>query len=263
MENNKYGLVLSGGGVRGVAQIGAIKALEENGIFPTIISGSSVGAVVGAFYAAEYSWEEMLDFFRSTTLFSFHNFSFRKPGFVDTDKFLEVFQKYFPDDSFEMLKKKLYVTTSDMVRNKTRFVHNGELILPLLASAAFPGVFSPVRINSSLYADGGITNNFPVEPLLSECEKIIGVYVNPIKKITMKDLNSAVSVVERAYSISRANISMQKFSSCHIVISPDELNRFSSFGGRHIDKIFKIGHEETKKVLQLAKVKNVGDDLIL
>ena len=254
MENNKYGLVLSGGGIRGVAHIGAIKALEENGIFPTIISGTSAGAVVGAFYAAEYSWEEMLDFFRSTTLFSFHNFSFRKPGFIDTDKFVKVFQEYFPDDSFEMLKKKLYVTTSDMVSNKMKFFHKGELIMPLLASAAFPGVFSPVRMNDSLYADGGITNNFPVEPLLVECEKIIGVYVNPIKKIEIEDLKSAVSVIERAYNISRANISMQKFRDCQIVISPEELNRFSTFDVRHIDEIFNIGYEETQKVLELVKV---------
>ena len=254
MENNSYGLVLSGGGIRGVAQIGAIKALEEYGIFPTIISGSSAGAVVGAFYAAEYSCEEILDFFRSTTLFSFHNYSFRKPGFVDTDKFVEVFQKYFPEDSFEALKKKLYVTTSDMIRNKMKIIHKGELIKPLLASAAFPGVFSPVRMNDSLYADGGIMNNFPIEPLLVECDKIIGVYVNPIKKITMEDLNSAVSVVERAFYISRANISMQKFRDCHIVISPEELNRFSPFGARHIDEIFKIGYEETKRVLEIANM---------
>ena len=263
MENNNYGLVLSGGGVRGVAQIGAIKALEENGIFPARISGSSVGAVVGAFYAGEYSWEEMLDFFRTTTLFSFHNFSFKKPGFVDTDMFIEVFQEYFPDDSFEVLKKKLYVTTSDLVRNKMKIVHKGELIRPLLASAAFPGVFSPVKMDDSLYADGGIMNNFPIEPLLVDCDKIIGVYVNPIKKIQMKDLNSAISVVERAYYISRANVSMQKFRDCHIVISPEELNRFSPFGARHIDEIFKIGYEETMKVLELMKVENMGDDLIV
>ena len=250
MENEKYGLVLSGGGVRGVAQIGAIKALEENGIFPTVISGTSAGAVVGAFYAAEYSWEEMLDFFRTTTLFSFHNFPFRKPGLIDTEKFVHILKKYFPDDSFEVLKKKLYVTATDMLRNKMEIYHNGELITPLLASAAFPGVFSPVSMNDSVYSDGGITNNFPVEPLLAECDKIIGVYVNPIKKMKVDDLKSAVAVVERAYEISRANSSMQKFGDCQLVISPEELNRFSTFGTRHIDEIFNIGYEATLRAIE-------------
>ncbi|MFT6333486.1 MAG: NTE family protein [Saprospiraceae bacterium] len=263
MKNNNYGLVLSGGGVRGVAHIGAIKALEENGFFPTIISGSSVGAVVGAFYASEYSWEEMLDFFRSTTLFSFQNYSFNKPGFINTDMFVDVFQEYFPEDSFEMLKKRLYVTISDLVRNRMKMIHKGELIKPLLASAAFPGVFSPVKMNGSFYADGGITNNFPVEPLLAECERIIGVYVSPIKKIKMEDLNSAFSVVERAYIIGKSNISIRKFIDCEIVISPEELNRFSSFGVRHIDEIFKIGYEETNKVLESLKVINTSEDLLV
>lgn len=254
MKNGIYGLVLSGGGVRGVAQIGAIKALEENGIFPTVISGTSAGAVVGAFYAAEYSWEEMLDFFRSTTLFSFHNFPFRKPGLIDTEHLVNIFKKYFPEDSFEKLNKKLYVCTTDMISNKMKIYHTGELILPLLASAAFPGVFSPVSINDSLYSDGGITNNFPVEPLLAECDKIIGVYVNPIKKIEVEDLKSAVSVIERAYEISRANSSMRKFRDCQFVISPEELNRFSIFGTRHIDEIFNIGYEETLRTLEALKI---------
>ena len=251
MEDTNYGLVLSGGGIRGVAQIGAIKAIEEHGIFPTHISGTSAGAMVGAFYAAGYNWEEMLEFFRETNLFSFQNFPFRKPGLVDTDKLEKVLEKYFPEDSFASLEKKLYINSSDIITSKMKFFQHGKLIKPLLASAAFPGIFSPVLMDGTLYADGGITNNFPIEPLLADCEKIIGIYVNPIKKVTIKDLKSTISLVERAYNISRANMSMQKFGSCQVVISPEELNRFGTFSMRHVDEIFKIGYEETSKVLDV------------
>lgn len=256
MENTKanYGLVLSGGGVKGVAQIGAIKALEEFGIFPTYISGTSSGAIVGAFYAAGYDWKEMLSFFRSTNLFSFQNYPLRKPGIIDSDRFSDVFKKIFSENSFEALKKNLFITTSDLIKNEMVCFHQGELIKPLLASAAFPGVFSPIKMNNSLYADGGITNNFPIEPLLAHCDKIIGIYVNPVKKIKPEDLKTSVSVMERAYSISRANISMRKFNKCDLVICPEELNHFGTFSISHIDEIFDIGYQETVNKLKIRTI---------
>ena len=87
MENkHKLGLVLSGGGVRGVAHIGVIKALLENDIEPDVVSGSSAGAVVGALYCNGYTPDQMLEFFKLTPLFHVNKFAFLKPGFIDTDK---------------------------------------------------------------------------------------------------------------------------------------------------------------------------------
>ena len=112
-----YGIVLSGGGVRGLAHIGVIKALEENGIYPTYITGASAGAIVGTFYAAGYPCEEILDFFHSTSMFSINNYTYRKPGLLDTDKFYKIFKKYFPEDRFEALKKSLYISATDILNS--------------------------------------------------------------------------------------------------------------------------------------------------
>lgn len=251
MNDIKYGLVLSGGGVKGIAHIGVIKALEEHGIKPEIISGASAGAIIGAFYAAGYSIEDMLDFWRQNTPFTVHNYTYRKAGVFDTENLQELFQHYFPKNSFEALDKKLHIATTNMITGETRFFDQGELIIPILASAAVPGVFSPLKIEDGLYADGGITNNFPTEPLLSNCDRIIGVYLSPLQKVEIKDLNSTVSVVERAYTISRASISIQKFESCEIVVCPDDLYQFGSFNREHIDEIFKIGYEAALKELEL------------
>ncbi|WP_340158916.1 patatin-like phospholipase family protein, partial [uncultured Maribacter sp.] len=73
------GLVLSGGGIRGVAHIGTIKALEEHNIFPTHISGTSAGAIVGALYAGGIQWQEILDFFKAIPIFHINRFARRKP----------------------------------------------------------------------------------------------------------------------------------------------------------------------------------------
>lgn len=247
------GLVLSGGGIKGVAHIGVIKALEENGIYPTVISGSSAGAVVGAFYASGFTIDEMLTFFKTTPLLNINRYSFSKPGFMDTDKFYKDFKKYFPEDNFNTLQKKLFVTAVDLLSgNKTVFEH-GELIRAFLASAAYPGIFSPVSLNNSLYADGGILDNFPVTPLLPLCDKIIGVNVSPFEKINAKKLKNTLDVLDRAFKINIAHEYMPKFSHCDLLIRPHKLNEFGLFSKNHIDDIFNIGYEEAKKMIKENK----------
>lgn len=251
------GLILSGGGIKGVAHIGAIKALEEHGIIPTHISGSSAGAVVGAFYAQGYQPEEILAFFKATPLFNFSRYSYRKPGFIDTDKFYGDFKKYFPEDSFKALQKKLYVTTVNMLNGQIQVFKSGQLIKPFLASAAFPGIFSPVTIDEGVYADGGILDNFPIAPLKNTCEYLVGVYVSPLSTIKSERLKNSLSVLDRAIKINFSNGSLLKFPKCDIVIYPNNLNKFGLFDTKSIDEIYNIGYQITRKKLEEIKKKNL------
>jgi len=247
------GLVLSGGGVKGVAHIGVIKALEENNIYPTHISGSSAGAIFGAFYAAGYSPEEMLTFFKTIPLFNLNRYAFRKPGFIDTDKFHDDFKKYFPLDNFNSLQKKLFITTVDMLNGHIKVFDKGELIRPFLASAAFPGIFSPVTIDKGVYADGGILDNFPVAPLKQICDQIIGVYISPIAVIKPEKLKHSLNVLDRAIKINFSNGSRLKFSACDLVIHPDSLSKYGLFDKNGIDEIFTIGYQEALKSIEKYK----------
>lgn len=254
MTNIKYGLVLSGGGIRGVAHVGALKALEEFGIEPMVVSGSSAGALVGAFYSAGYHWEQIRDFFMDTSLFKIRNYAFRKPGLIDTDKFYDTLFKFFPEDSFESLEKKLFISTTDLIKGKTKYFHEGPLIRPVLASAAFPLVFSPVKMEGSLFGDGGISNNFPVEPIVAECDQIIGINVHPLKEIEPKDLKSSFSVIERVFSIGRMNSSIEKFNDCDILINPQELSNYGNFSMSSKKAIFDIGYQEAVQALEKSKL---------
>lgn len=243
------GLVLSGGGARGAAHIGAIKALEEHNIFPTHISGTSAGAIVGALYANGVAWKEILNFFISIPIFRPQKYARSKPGFINTETFYDSFKQYFPEDNFKALRKPLFVTASNIVDGSLKIFSKGQVIKPVLASASFPGVFTPTEINGSYYIDGGTLNNFPIEPLEAECDKIIGVYVNPLKKIRISDLKHSYSVVERAYRIKAAYESTTKFKDCDLLICPEELANFTTFDMNKIEAIFNLGYTTTKKIL--------------
>jgi NTE family protein len=109
MEKHQLGIVLSGGGVRGMAHIGLLKALEEHDIQPEIIAGSSAGALVGALYAYGHDFDAMLEFFKTVPLFKFSFYSAVKPGLLDIDKYRVFFKDYFPENDFAALNKPLHV----------------------------------------------------------------------------------------------------------------------------------------------------------
>lgn len=246
----KIGLTLSGGGVRGAAHIGVLKALEEYNISPTHVSGTSAGAIVGSLYAGGVHWSEILNFFKSTSLFTTKRFAFNKPGFLDTDKFYDDLKAFFPRDNFDVLEKSLFITATDVIEGTSKIFSKGQLIKPVIASASFPGVFTPTEINGAYYVDGGILNNFPVDPLKRRCDKIIGVCVNQMNTIKIKDLKYSYTVADRALKIRSASDSIIKFPLCDIVIAPKEVGNYGVFGMNNTEAIFELGYAAAIEVLE-------------
>lgn len=250
-DEYKVGLVLSGGGFRGVAHIGVLKAMQDAGIEAEIVSGVSAGALVGACYAAGLSCEKMLELFTKPRLFSLAYYSYKKPGLLDTDKFTHYLQEYLPQDTYDQLRIPLYISATNMLTGKLVTFQSGNLNKPVLASCAFPFVFSPVWIGDDCYSDGGIINNFPVEPLIGKCKTIIGVYVNPVQEIQPHELKTSLRVLERAFSISTGNIPYLKFKHCNIMIEPKALSKFNLFDRKNIYKMYEIGYEEGVRMLDI------------
>ena len=243
------GLVLSGGGMRGAAHIGVIRALEEYEIAPTHIAGSSAGAIVGSLYAYGYKSDEILTFFKEVQLLSITKYAINKPGFIDAEKFYDEFKAYLKNDDFSFLKKKLFITATDILNGKLKIFDKGELIKPVLASAAFPGLFAPVKIKSSYYIDGGALNNFPLEAIKQKCERFIGVYVDGFDVLKMKDLKHSHNVVERVFKMKSVVENQHKFKECDIMIAPSELNKFGTFDTKNSDEIVAIGYNAAKMAL--------------
>lgn len=246
----KIGLVLSGGGVRGMAHIGILQALEENGIAIHAIAGASAGALVGTLYAAGLSPKEILNFYEEHNLFNVSYYNLGGAGIFNSVKYQDYYKKYIPQNSFEALEKKLYISTTDLEQGKSVIHSSGELLLPLVASASLPPIFSPVEIDNRLHADGGILNNFPVEPLRETCDKIIGSYVSPIKPLNKKDLKSTTQISTRSMSLVLYAAVRQKYHLCDVVLEIENLDTINILNQRQIKEAYDIGYQKAQKEMK-------------
>jgi NTE family protein len=239
------GLVLSGGGARGIAHIGVIDALRSHGLEPDCIAGSSSGAIIGALAAAGHSTETMLEFFRKASPFRLSAVTMRKAGILDTAKVVASFREYFPDDSFEALKIRLFVTATDIINARLKIFESGPLIPAILASCSMPMVFTPTEVDGRWYVDGGVINNFPIEPLRGRCDVVVGHYASPLRSVRQTDLTGVLAVSERALEVGMRFASKQKFHECDVMLSCPQLNEYGLFDTKHHREIFDVGRRAT------------------
>ncbi len=170
------GLVLGGGGARGIAHIGVVKALEERSIKPVAISGCSMGAIIGAFYAHGYSSEQMLDVVQNLKYRQFLHLG-ELGGLVGGLGLEKVLSKHLPE-TFKDLNLPLSVTTVDVQAGHLMVIRSGKLVIALRASSALPGILSPVKHQGRYLVDGGLLNNLPVDIIRSmTLEPVIAVDV--------------------------------------------------------------------------------------
>ncbi|MEB8328210.1 patatin-like phospholipase family protein [Flavobacteriaceae bacterium KMM 6897] len=249
IKSKSIGLVLSGGGVKGMAHIGMLKALDEYGISANVISGTSVGALIGALYANGNSVSDMLHFFKETPLFRYNFMTILKPGLLDTERYFDLFKDFFPEDSFSMLKRKLYVVATDLQIGDQKVFSEGELIRPLLASAALPPLFSPVSINGNLYADGGIMNNFPYSEIADTSDFIIGSNVSSIREIERSAISTSFQLANRTTALMIYAINREKVQKCDLVFEPKELELIGILDKKGIEKAYSVGYEHAIRKL--------------
>lgn len=233
-----------------MAHIGVLKVLKEHHIEANVIAGSSAGALIGALYAGNRDIEDMLAFFKETPLFKYNFLTINKPGLVDTERYYDIFKTYIPFENFESLYKKLYVVTTNLLKGEEEVFSQGELIMPLLASAALPPVFSPVEMKNSLYADGGIMNNFPSEPLQGQAELVIGSNVSVIREVNKKEITSSFQLASRTTSLMVYAINRQKIRNCDLVFEPSQVEQIGVLDKKGIEKAYNIGYDHASRVLE-------------
>jgi NTE family protein len=243
----KLGLALSGGGARGFAHLGALKAIEDSGQKPEIVAGTSAGALAGVLYADGYSPEEIVNLFVNKDFREFVEIQIPQKGIFGTAGFRKFLKKHLRAKNFEDLPLPLKVVTTNLDEGKSVVFEKGPLIEPVVASCSIPIVFNPVVIDGINYVDGGLFKNFPVSIIRSECEKIIGVNVNPL--VPSKYNKSIMHIAERSYHYMSKNNTLLDRKLCDILIEMKDLVYFKTFDLESASKIFKIGYDHAQNAL--------------
>ena len=137
----KLGVVLSGGGTRGFAHVGFLKALNEEGIFPDVISGASAGSIAGTLYADGYSPDEMTMFFKESKLRKYIEFVKPSGGMVKLSGLMKMLINGLKAKTFEELKLPLFIGVSNLNSGNVEYVSEGSLAKIVIASATIPALF--------------------------------------------------------------------------------------------------------------------------
>ena len=248
-EKIKYrlGLALSGGGARGFAHPGALKAIEDFGLHPEIICGTSSGAIAGVLYADGYTPEEIIGLFVGKELREFADIQVPVTALFGTSGFRRFLKKHLRSKSFEDLRIPVNIVATNLDEGKSVVFDKGPVIDPLIASCCIPVIFNPVNINGVPHVDGGVCKNFPVSPIRSRCDKIIGVNVSPL--VPKKYAKTILHVAERSYHyMSKSNTLLDR-TLCDVLVEITDLAYFRTFDMVNSEKIFKIGYDASRQAL--------------
>lgn len=161
MKRKKVGLALGGGSARGLSHIGILKVLDQQRILPDYIAGTSMGAVIGALYAAGYNGEQIEEIAETTNWKTIVDFTIPKYGLIQGDFVEEKLRTLLHHKEFKDLRIPLRVVAYNINTREEVVFSSGNVAQALRASLSIPGIFSPLRIGTDAYIDGFITNPTP------------------------------------------------------------------------------------------------------
>ncbi len=245
----KIGLVLGGGGARGLAHIGVLKVLEEAKIPIACIVGTSVGAFIGGAYASGIPLERMIEMARRIRWRDLGPLRPSRFGLRDGRRMEEFIRAHFPVARFEELRIPLAVVATDIATGQMRVFTRGDLAFAIRASCAIPGYFTPVRDEQGrLLVDGAVVANLPTLVAVTlGAERIIAVDVNAYP-IMDRPPRNAFQIYTQALAILSFTAQSHMAEQADVLISPDVAS-FPWDEFRHADELIRAGEEAARKRL--------------
>ena len=260
-DRKKIGLALGSGGTRGLAHIGVIKVLLENNIPIDYISGSSAGALIGAYLATFgeiKSLEKAILNNSREVLPIFFDFSLRG-GFVNGNKINLFLGKILKDTKFSETKIPFFVIATDLISGQPIVFSSGKLSTAVRGSISVPIVFKPLKYKNKLLVDGGLSDPVPVEILKKEgADNVIAVNLYHSNEFHNRKFNFS-GVAFRSTRIALHNLSKVAVRNANITLNPDtsfyvkELRMKDYFKENNVKKMIAIGEKEAKKHLPEIK----------
>ena len=263
-RNNALGICLSGGGALGFAHLGVLQALEDHGIFPQQIVGSSMGAIIGTLYAANYTPSQMLQmiknqkFYKITKLMTFRP-SFLKSGLSNHNMLTEFLLELIPHNSFEQLTKKMHICVANLNTAQWEIIESGnELAQWVAASASIPGIYETIKKNDTFYVDGGLLNNMPAQGIEYACQDIIGVDVLP--HVVPKDFHKPIDTLACSVRAIQHQNSKEGRDLCRFLIEPRGIDEYNEFSFDAYLSIYQHGYSAaTKCIVENPEMMKLGN----
>ena len=249
LNNLKIGVALSGGGAKGIAHLGALKALDDREIHIDVLSGVSAGSIMGALYADGHTPEQICKFIQKSNLYKM--VSLTNPtngGLTSMSDFRKFVGKELKARTFEELKIPLIVNATNLNKGCNEYFDHGPLLDCIIASSSVPLFFKPTIIKGESYVDGGFFCNMPAKILrIRGCDLVIGVHVNPIT--IQDDVDGFWTVAERVFHLAINGNTIEQKKHCDIVVETREAMTYGMFEANKANELFTIGYERMLSAL--------------
>jgi NTE family protein len=242
------GLALGGGFARGIAHIGVLKVLEEEGIPIRVVTGTSVGALIGAAYCSGLSCSELEDLAHSVRFTTFARWTISRYGFASNDRMVSFLARTLKAKTFEDLRTPLGVTATDFNTGEGVVFHSGSLIDPIRASCAYPGMFLPVEIRGRYLVDGMLSHPVPSRPLREMgADRVLAVHLKGTwaKGGAPRHL---FDVIGQSFAIAQDAMSSLWRSAADLVIEPDVAG-FAYDDFKRADDLMRVGEVAMRNAL--------------
>ena len=250
-EKVKIGLALGSGAARGLAHIGVLQVLEENEIFPDYIAGTSIGAIVGALYAAGVSPRMMEGLAQNLDMRKYYDVTTPRNGFIKGQRIEELIKLLTRDMEFDQLNIPLTVTAVDLKTCKLIELNRGKVYKAVRASISIPGIFIPVQQEDHILVDGGLLARVPVDTVKRMgADVVIGVDVG-----FRGQHRSPVNILEliiQSLEVMELEILKNNVEKGDVIIYP-EVSEIHPFYFDRVDECVQAGRKATIEAMDRIK----------
>jgi NTE family protein len=242
------GIALGGGFARGLAHIGVLKVLEEEGIPVRMLAGTSVGAIMGAAYCSGLTIAELEELAHKVRFTTFARWTLSRYGFATNDRMVSFLERHLKVRTFEEMRIPLSVTATDFNTGQGAVFSSGSIIDPVRASCAYPGMFLPVEIGGRWLVDGMLSYPVPTRPLREMgAERVLAVHLKGQWSKTTAPRH-LFDVIGQSFAIAQDMMSPVWRSAADIVIEPDVAG-FDYDDFKRAGELIKVGEVAMRHAL--------------
>ncbi|WP_111858353.1 patatin-like phospholipase family protein [Acinetobacter sp. CFCC 10889] len=245
-------LVLGSGGARGYAHIGVIEILEQQGIKPDFIVGTSAGSIVGSLYASGKSAEELREIALNLKVKDVREFKIGMKGFFDGQKVEDYINTQVGQQPLEQMKIPMYVVATELKNGQKVVFNYGNTGQAVRASVSIPSMFIPTEINGLEYVDGGLVSPVPVD-VARDLGADIVIAVNILAQPLYTETTNMWGLFNQNINIMQSHLAAEELKNADIVIQPDLREKAHIFDVKTREYTMQVGRDATSERLNDIK----------